>query len=181
VQMNRILNDWSSHAGVGGSIAGIANGEDRVVDGGGDVQNVFFFIERDARGSDDERCRIAAMAVARGNLSGLFDDDIVSGTLCGDSQIETRDSSAGGVGDKNLRVAAVLFDREIPRPVEKSRSRECFYEASVFVDYEQAALADVLLSAMHIPVPSRLGRFPTSTKPGLRMPSAVVRPRPCGP
>src|ERR1700752_842852 len=124
--MNRILSDEISHTGVGDSIAGITDGENRVVDGGGDVQNVFLFIERHARGSDDERCRIAPMAVARGNLSGLFDDDVVIGalpaivlTLRVDSQFEARDSSAESVGNENARVASVVFDGEIPGPIEK--------------------------------------------------------------
>ena len=169
MQMNLILNDRASHAGIGGAIASIADGENRVVDGGGDVQNIFFFIERHAHGSDDERCRIASMTVARGNLSGLFADDFVSGGLCGDSQIEARDSSAESVGDKNLRVAAVLFNRKIPRPIEKralvnafTGFRSCRLQAG---RPRRVLLLRVRSPQWHLPEPSRLGRFPTSTKP----------------
>src|ERR1700752_4950494 len=69
-------------------------------------------------------------------------------------------------------------------PLRKVGTRECFYEVSVFVDYEQAALADILLGSALRQAHTRTvetRQIPYEHKTSAENASAVVRPRPCCP
>src|ERR1700738_4872984 len=115
--------------------------EDRVIDGGRDVEYVALRIVGESGRAYDHCRRIATKRVTRGDLRGAVEVDAV----VVDAHIEAHDRPVEHVRYEDLRMVAPIEDRQIPGPVDlRRRRRPLRDDAAGSIQHQQHAGLDRL-------------------------------------
>src|SRR5208283_2192891 len=132
--MDRVIDYNLTHPIIFSRTTRIANGEDGVVAGGGDIKDVPVIIVCQPGRADDKRCRIALMQIPRRDLSCRQHYDGIKNIVLVNRQLKPYHRAAQNVGNKKLGKIPLIIDRQIPRTVEKLCVAQGLYQVSVLIE-----------------------------------------------